>query len=145
MENRSEPGYEGLAGGGFTLVEVLVAMVILVVGLMGLQALGIGAARSIALAERQSRYATIAGDSLESAMDQLRRRVIPARFCQVDLPHGDRVSREVDLSNPMLARVTVAVLPNQSSPNAPREPFTVSSSLYLPVTLVGTPAGQACS
>ena len=45
---------------GFTLIEVVVAMVILALGLLGLEALGIGAARSIATADRQSGYATIA-------------------------------------------------------------------------------------
>ncbi|MEX2582606.1 MAG: prepilin-type N-terminal cleavage/methylation domain-containing protein [Gemmatimonadota bacterium] len=130
--------------GGFSLIEVLVAMVVLAVGLLGLEALGIGAARSLALAERQSGYATIASDSLESGLHQLRSGVVPTQFCRSDLPHGDRLSRVVDLTNPQLAQVSVRVIPNPESPNAPNEDFEITSSLYLPVTLGGSPAGAPC-
>jgi hypothetical protein len=37
------------------------------------------------------------------------------------------------------------VIPNEDSINPPRTPFVIFSTLYLPVTLVGTPAGQSCS
>src|SRR5690606_26172014 len=84
---------------GFTLIEIMVAMVILAIGLLGLEALGIGAARSNARAERQSTYATLASDSLESAIHQLRQQVLPSQFCRADLPYGDRLSRQVDVSN----------------------------------------------
>ena len=66
----SEPRRSGEEG--FTLIEVLVAMVILAVGLLGLEALGIGAARAVAMADRQSCYATLASDSLEAALHQIR-------------------------------------------------------------------------
>jgi prepilin-type N-terminal cleavage/methylation domain-containing protein len=144
---RPAAGGEG-ASQGFTLIEVLVAMVILAIGLLGLEALGIGAARSIALAERQSGYVTLASDSLESALDQLRRGVVPANFCQVDLRFGDRMSRQVQLPGPppadQLATVTITVLPNPESINAPREPFQISSSLYLATAITGSPSGSAC-
>ena len=130
---------------GFTLIEVVVAMVILAVGLLGLEALGIGAARSNALAERQSGYATIAGDSLESAMHQLRRQALPSQFCRSDLAHGDRLSRRVDLGTPQLATVTVTVIPNPDSPNAPANDFAISSSVYLPVAIPGTVPGAPCA
>jgi prepilin-type N-terminal cleavage/methylation domain-containing protein len=131
--------------GGFTLIEVLMAMVILAIGLLGLEALGIGAARAIALAERQSSYATLASDSLESALHQLRSNTIPTQFCDSDLPHGDRLSRLIDLSDPWLGRVVVQVIPNQESFNAPRQTFEITSSVYLPVALPGGPLGQPCS
>ena len=70
--------------GGFTLIEVVVAMVVLAVGLLGLEALGIRAAQSLALADRQSGYAVIASDSLESGLHQLRNGAIPPQFCQED-------------------------------------------------------------
>lgn len=130
---------------GFTLIEVLVAMVILALGLLGLEALGIGAARSIALADRQSDYATIASDSLDSALFQLRQGTVPSQFCQTDLPFGDRMSREVDLTNPQLAQVSVTVIPNPDSSNAPSSPFAISSSLYLQTPPGGSVQGAPCT
>lgn len=120
-------------------------MIILAVGLLGLEALGIGAARSIALADRQSGHATIAADSLESAMYQLRQGQVPQQFCQTDLRFGDRLSREVDLSSPQLAQVTLTVIPNPNSANAPTTDFVLSSSLYLPLPLGGMVQGTPCS
>ena len=131
--------------GGFTLVEVLVAMVILSIGLLGLEALGIHAARTNAIAGRQSRHAVIAADSLESALHQLRLRGIPREFCQDDLEFGDRLARNVDASNPQLVVVSMNVLSNQDSPNPPPVDFSASSSLYVPTPIPGTPSGQQCS
>lgn len=57
---------------GFTLIEVLIAMVILAVGLLGLEALGIGAARMVGRAERQGDYIAAASSRLETTMATLR-------------------------------------------------------------------------
>lgn len=57
---------------GFTLVEVLVALVILAVGLLGLEALGIGASRMVARAERESYYVSVATDTLERTLGRVR-------------------------------------------------------------------------
>jgi prepilin-type N-terminal cleavage/methylation domain-containing protein len=57
---------------GFTLIEVLVAMVLLGVGLMAVQALGFSAARSTALAERHTEYALAATRTMEQVIDSLR-------------------------------------------------------------------------
>jgi prepilin-type N-terminal cleavage/methylation domain-containing protein len=136
---------ESNTNGGFTLVEVLIAMVVLSIGLLGLEALGIGAARANAIAERQSGHAVIAADSLESALHQLRQQLLPAQFCQSNLEFGDRLSRQVDVTNPRLGIVTVRVLSNQDSPNPPPEDFVATSSLYLSAPIAGTPTGQPCS
>lgn len=133
------------ASEGFTLIEVLIAMVILSVGLLGLEALGIGAARANAVAERQSGHAVIGADSLESALHQLRQQLLPSQFCQTDLEYGDRLSRQVDVSNPQLAVVTVSVLSNEDSPNPPPDDFVATSSLYLSTPIAGTPSGSPCS
>jgi type IV pilus assembly protein PilV len=53
------------ADAGFSLVEVLIAMIILSVGLLALEALGIGAARSVRRASVQSDYAATAQALLE--------------------------------------------------------------------------------
>lgn len=133
------------AEGGFTLVEVLVAMLLLAVGLLGLEALGIQAARSIALAERQSAFAVVASDSLESAMHQLRQQAVPSQFCRSDLRFGDRLSRTVDLSNPQMPVVTVRVLSGSSTLTAPTDDFEISSTVYLPVAVAGSAAGEPCA
>jgi prepilin-type N-terminal cleavage/methylation domain-containing protein len=129
---------------GFTLIEVMVAMVILAVGLLSLEALAIGSARSISIADRQSGYATIASDSLESAVHQLRAGTVPSQFCQSNLSFGDRLSRQIDISDPRLPRVTVRVIPNPSSLNAPPNDFVLSSSVFVPVALAGAPGGSPC-
>ena len=139
---RSEPKREQ---SGFTLIEVLIAMLVLAFGLLGLEALGIAAARSISLAERQSGFAMVAADSLESAMHQLRQQVIPNQFCQTNLDYGDRLSRSINIGNPQLARVTVRVLPGSTTTMAPADTFEIASSLYLPVALAGPVPGSPCS
>ncbi len=57
---------------GFTLVEVLVAMVILAIGLLALEAMGIGAARAVARADLQSEYTAVATDRMEQALSLIR-------------------------------------------------------------------------
>lgn len=57
---------------GFTLVEVLVAMVILAVGLLALEALGIGAARAVARADLQSEYTSLATARMEETLLRIR-------------------------------------------------------------------------
>ncbi len=143
----SEPRRSGEEG--FTLIEVLVAMVILAVGLLGLEALGIGAARAVAMADRQSGYATLASDSLEAALHQIRQGEMPARFCDEDLPLGDRMSRDVVVTadaEGQLIGVEVRMIPDPDAFNAPDQDFVLEASRYLPSDwmIIGTPAGAAC-
>jgi prepilin-type N-terminal cleavage/methylation domain-containing protein len=56
---------------GFTLVEVLVAMVILAIGLLALEAMGIGAARMVARADRESEFTALASDRLERVLNRV--------------------------------------------------------------------------
>lgn len=58
---------------GFTLIEVLAAMIILAIGLLGLESMGIYAARSVILAQKQSEYALTASRHLEAAVDSIDR------------------------------------------------------------------------
>ena len=60
---------------GFTLVEVLAAMVILAVGLLALEALGIGAARSLALAETGNELVAAGTTAMENAQQKVHREL----------------------------------------------------------------------
>lgn len=60
------------ANAGFTLVEVLIAMVILSVGLLALEGLAVSSARTTAAASRRSRYTEVATDTLERTLSRLR-------------------------------------------------------------------------
>jgi type IV pilus modification protein PilV len=60
------------ADAGFSLLEVLVAMVILSVGLLALEGVAVGAARTTAHASRRSLYTAVATDRLERTLSALR-------------------------------------------------------------------------
>lgn len=57
---------------GFSLIEVLVAMVILAVGLLAVEAMAIGAARQIASANHTTEYTLLASEQLETEILRLR-------------------------------------------------------------------------
>jgi type IV pilus assembly protein PilV len=57
---------------GFTLIEVLIAMVIHSVGLLALAGLAVGAAKTTASSARRSRYAEVATVTLERTLSRLR-------------------------------------------------------------------------
>jgi prepilin-type N-terminal cleavage/methylation domain-containing protein len=59
------------ANGGFTLIEVVIALVILAIGLLGLEALGIASSKMAARAAVQSEYTSRAGTTLEGLMARL--------------------------------------------------------------------------
>jgi prepilin-type N-terminal cleavage/methylation domain-containing protein len=87
------------AGGreGFTLVEVLVAMVILAIGLLALESLAIGAARQIAAANRTTEYTLVAGEQLERTLEVARRAPaqLPGQAGIRTLANGTRVTTVV--------------------------------------------------
>lgn len=119
---------------GFTLIEVLVAMIILSIGLLGLEALGIGAARSVALAERQSEYAIEAGEVLERTVQELR-GTGASPSCTSQTRPGytiDCTVTAVSNSGVTNARqVTVTVTATATAGSRP-QPLTLSSYVFLP-------------
>ena len=129
---------------GFTLIEVLVAMLILAFGLLGLEALGIGAARSVAMADRQSEFATLASTSLEDALEQLRSGVVPAQLCE-EASLGARLSRQVILTDPNHPEVVVRVIPDPDQPASPAEAFELRSSFFRPQPFPGSANGSPCT
>jgi type IV pilus assembly protein PilV len=57
---------------GFTLLEVLIAMLILAIGLLALEGVAVGAARTTAHASHRSLYTTVATDALERTLSSIR-------------------------------------------------------------------------
>jgi len=124
-----------VAEAGFTLIEVLVAMVILSVGLLGVEALGIGAARSVAKAEDQTRLATAATRAMEGRQREVRGggSITTGETCGTDAASGLYLCSKVDthLVNAAIpahsARISVRVAETSSGPF-----FTVSSYVFDP-------------
>ncbi len=67
----------GRGRAGFTLVEVLVAMVILAIGLLALEAMAVGSARMVARADRESQYSALATERLEGVLQRIRQNQDP--------------------------------------------------------------------
>jgi prepilin-type N-terminal cleavage/methylation domain-containing protein len=114
---------------GFTLIEVLIAMVVLAVGLLALESLAIGASRSIATANRMTEYTLIASQQLETVQQRVRLSQNPPSGDQV-LANGTRVSTVV-ASNVQgastLWTITVTVTPpSVGVGNAALTPTTVT-------------------
>ena len=83
---------------GFTLFEVLAAMVILAVGLLALEAMGIGAARMVVRADRQSAYTQAATDHLErviTTIEQTAANTVPNYPAIPTGPNGATITRTI--------------------------------------------------
>lgn len=103
---------------GFTLIEVLVAMVILAVGLLALESMAIGAARQVAVANRTTEYTLIASERLESSLDLARNGGTPVTDSR-DLPSGARVDVVVGtaaMGGGTVWNIAVTVTPPASGP-----------------------------
>lgn len=120
---------------GFTLIEVLVAMLILAVGLLGLEALGIGAARTITRAEEQSEFTMVATRIMENRILEVRRNpttVSTVERCAVDEVSGHYACSQVSTRNQLVtlpndvARVRVWVRESADSAAA----FNLVSHVY---------------
>ena len=123
---------------GFTMIEVLIAMVILAVGLLALEALSIGAARMVARADRQSEFTAMAATELETALSQFRetgnvttdsRHEGPASITRVVLSQATTNTGQITL-NSVSVQVTVSPRTGQNHLN------------FQPVTVVGRASRQ---
>jgi prepilin-type N-terminal cleavage/methylation domain-containing protein len=113
---------------GFTLIEVLIAMVILAVGLLGLEALGIGAARLVGRAERQGDYINAASTRLEATMAQLRQTGGPTPpAVQTEAIPGAQL-RTQSVGNGRLWTVTVTVTPTDSAHQ--KDTYVLSGNVF---------------
>ena len=124
---------------GFTLIEVMIAMVILAVGLLSLEALGIGAARMVTLSEKQGRYATLGASAMETLRNDIRTTPtgpLPIdRTAEVLLAGGDTAlvrgqASRVDVKQ---VRLIVTVSPKNTGSRLVRaSPVELSSYLFDP-------------
>ena len=127
---------------GFTLIEVLIALVILAVGLLALEGLGIYAVRAVAQADRNSRAATVATLYLEDALQQIRTDRIPGSCTNKVLSNGDVVSRSVLVSPAFSVPSRVSVTVTPASRGKVEQPYAISGYGYSPRLL--TVNGNAC-
>lgn len=100
--------------GGFTLIEVLIAMVILAVGLLALEALGVGAARMVNRAQVQSTWAAVATDTLERTLSRIRNAQALDADADPWIVNGDTVKLQIDSTTQGTLKrfdVTVTVRP----------------------------------
>lgn len=124
---------------GFTLIEVMIAMVILAVGLLSLEALGIGAARVVTLSEKQGRYATLAASTMETMRNDIRNAPttlpINPQTTYVLLAGADTavVTREARRRDVKQAQLIVTVSPKATGPRLVRAaPVVLNSYLFDP-------------
>jgi prepilin-type N-terminal cleavage/methylation domain-containing protein len=124
---------------GFTLIEVLVAMMILAVGLLGLEALGIGAARSLTLAEAGSELVAAGTAAMEKGQQRVHRELLvppstvtTGRNCEAQPTLTVCTDVQTRASLGALparnARVTVTVAPA----HVPADTFRITSYVYDP-------------
>lgn len=125
---------------GFTLIEVLIALMILSVGLLGLEALGIGAARMVTRAERESEYLARATSRMETLVWEYRSGGTPAAGTEaITNPQGQQVAvmnwtpSVVDPTLPTLRRVKVMVTPTEHHPVLnPSDTISLSVDVFVP-------------
>jgi type IV pilus modification protein PilV len=116
---------------GFTLIEVLVAMMILAVGLLGLEALAIGAARSVASAQHRTMLASAATKEIEDRVQAIRSNpsgVSNGVNCRNEAAVQIEICTTIAAATglPGLRRVTVQVQRLVGQPL----PYTVSSYVF---------------
>jgi len=125
--------------GGFTLIEVVIAMVILSVGLLALEALGIYASRMVTRAHRESMYVASATSRLEDVAGRIRAGVSLASVpAEETLSDGAKLTW-TEVANPgatTLRSVRVKVTPPAAVGERPvmraSDSLSLSVDVFLP-------------
>jgi prepilin-type N-terminal cleavage/methylation domain-containing protein len=83
---------------GFTLIEVLFAMLILAIGLLALESMGIGAAAAVRRADVASSYSALATDELEQTLNEIQRTPAVVSNSTRTTTSGVRIFRTITTS-----------------------------------------------
>ena len=124
---------------GFTLIEVLVAMVILAVGLLGLEALSIGAARTLVLAETGNELVAAGTAAMEQGQHKLRRELAVSPVV-VTTGESCQTRPSLTVCTKVNIRSTLAALPARNAlvsvtvtpARTGAQPFTITSYVFDP-------------
>jgi type IV pilus modification protein PilV len=120
------------APNGFTLIEVLVAMIILAIGLLGLEALAIGAARSVAHAQQRTVLAAAATQEMEDRVQAIRNNPAGiANGASCRLENDDTVQICTTIANAGIASTRVVTVNVQRQVGQPL-PYSISSYVFTP-------------
>jgi prepilin-type N-terminal cleavage/methylation domain-containing protein len=121
---------------GFTLSEVMISMVILMVGMLSIQAVGISASRTMSRARMQGEYAQSATRHIESVADSVKRSLIACGTrTNPNGTTGDTV-RLVIAGAANRRTVSVTILPAPTPKLVRPDTFLIARDLYVP----GAPA-----
>jgi type IV pilus assembly protein PilV len=96
---------------GFTLIEVLLAMSILAIGLLGLAALQITASNGNALAKKNSLAVSLAEDKIENYKNTLYNSIVGGVVTETNLPAGAIYTRTttIEVDKPISGVKTITV------------------------------------
>lgn len=115
---------------GFTLIESLMAMVILSVGLLSMMPLGASGLSMVAFAEKRTERTVTAATHLERSVLQLQRTRALADTAWT-LPNGDKIERTVDRSQEQkLWTVTLRLTPAAAHQGG--QTTSLSSHVFIP-------------
>lgn len=129
---------------GFTLIEVLIALVILAIGILGLEALGIYAIRAVAQADRNSRSAAVATLYLEDGLQKIRVGRRPRSCSKTLVPSLDAVSRTATISTVPSTPSMIEVTVTPASRGRVELPYTVRGYAYTLVPIPSTAPADDC-
>jgi prepilin-type N-terminal cleavage/methylation domain-containing protein len=121
---------------GFSLIEVLIAMVILAVGLLAIEAMAIGASRMVAGGDRNTEYTLLATQRLETQLLRVRGTTTQNPQASDSTVNGVRVQvvptsaavAGVTNAGGTLWTITVTVTPPSTVTNV--KPVTVVASAF---------------
>ena len=113
---------------GSTLAEVLIAMVILAVGLLALEAMGIGASRQVTRADRNSEYTALATTEMEQVIGVVDAGQVPASSDRtVNGVRIQRVVTAIPVTGRRMYQVSVTLTPPSNTLRL--QPLTVVGSV----------------